>query len=188
MNKKNKLQFHLRVRQKKHFIKPNIQYCFKQQGSVLLWSVVILLILTLVGLSAVKTAVIGTQITGNSLFSMLVFQGAESALGKSANIHYVKMAVDNIPNRVIDVPSVDLPAENASKGQLKSGVNVAWKGYQKCPLTSIAISTTVAPKAGGVACQYYDIQAKTRLNGTGARASHVLGVVKYGPAQHATLN
>ncbi len=188
MNKKNKLRRYLRLGQKKYFIKPNMQYCFKQQGSVLIWSTVILLILTLVGLSAVKTAVIGTQITGNSLFSMLVFQGAESALGKTANIHYVKMAVDNIPNRAIDVPAVDLPAENASKGQLESGVNVAWKGYQKCPLTSIAISTTVAPKAGGVACQYYDVQASTTLNGTGARASHMLGVVKYGPVQHATLN
>ncbi|MCK5813137.1 MAG: hypothetical protein KAH03_02720 [Cocleimonas sp.] len=159
-----------------------------QQGSILLWSMVILLVLTLVGLSAVKTAGIGTQVTGNSLFSMLVFQGAESALGKTANIHYVKMAVDNIPTREIDVPAGDLPDEDASKGALTSEVNVAWRGYQKCPLTSIALSTTVAAQSGGVACQYYDIGAKTGLKGTGARATHMLGVVKYAPAQHATLN
>jgi Tfp pilus assembly protein PilX len=169
-------------------IKTRSNFYAKQQGAILIWAMVILLVLTLVGLSAVKTAGIGTQITGNSLFSMLVFQGAESALGKTANIHYIKMAVDNIPTRAIDVPVLDLPDENASNGTLKSAVNVAWRGYQKCPLTSIAISTTVAPKAGGVACQYYDIGAKTGLNGTGARTSHVLGVVKYAPAQHATLN
>ena len=171
-----------------HSIKSNANLYVKQQGAILIWASVILLVLTLVGLSAVKTAGIGTQITGNSLFSMLVFQGAESSLGKTANIHYVKMAVDNIPTRAIDVPALDLPDENASNGTLKSAVNVAWRGYQKCPLTSIALSTTVAPKAGGVACQYYDIGARTRLDGTGARASHVLGVVKYSPAQHATLN
>jgi len=186
MNKKNKPNSNLI--QQKYCLKLNKKLYFRQQGSVLIWSTVALLVLTLVGLSAVKKAGIGTQITGNSLFSMLVFQGAESALGKTANIHYVKMAVDNIPNRAIDVPDADLPVEDASTGKLKSGVNVAWRGYQKCPLTSIAISTTVAPKAGGVACQYYDIQARTTLNGTGARTAHMLGVVKYAPAQHATLN
>ncbi len=177
MNKKNKYQAHRKKLQ-----------TIKQQGAILAWALVILLVLTLVGLSAVRTAGIGTQITGNSLFSMLVFQGAESALGKTSNIHYVKMAVDNVPSRAIDVPAVDLPDENASKGKLKSKVNIAWRGYQNCPLTSMAMSTTVAPKAGGVACHYYDIQSKTSLNGTGARTEHVLGVVKYAPAQHAVLN
>jgi hypothetical protein len=162
-------------------------YRSKQQGAVLIWSIVILLVLTMVGLSAVKTAGIGTQITGNSLFSMLVFQGAESALGKTANIHYTTEAVNNIPSRAIDVPSADLPVESVSKGTLKSEVNVAWRGYQKCPLTTFAMSTTVSPKAGGVACQYYDIDAKANLSGTGAKANHTLGVVRYAPAQHAII-
>lgn len=160
----------------------------KQQGAILIWSIVILLILTVVGLSAVKTAGIGTKITGNSLFSMLVFQSVESALGKTANIHYTTQAVNNIPSREIDVLRADLPVEKASKGTLKSDVNIAWKGYQKCPLTTFAMSTTVSPKAGGVACQYYDIDARANLSGTGARARHMLGVVRYGPAQHATIS
>ncbi|HFC92587.1 MAG TPA: hypothetical protein ENJ51_07215 [Leucothrix mucor] len=160
----------------------------KQQGAILIWAIIILLILTIVGLSAVKTAGIGTRITGNSLFTMLVFQGAESALGKTANIHYTTEAVNNTPSREIEVPSADLPAETASKSTLKSGVSVAWQGYRKCPLTSIGMSTTVSPKAGGVACQYYDVNANTSLSGTGARARHTLGVVRYAPAKHVTTS
>lgn len=158
----------------------------KQKGAILIWSMVILLILTIVGISAVKTAGIGTKITGNSLFTMLVFQGAESALAKTANIHYTTEADNNIPSRTIDVPSVDLPVEIASKGGLKSEVNIAWQGYRKCPITSVATSTTVSEKAGGVACQGFDIVVRTTLSGTGARANHTLGVVRYGPALHTT--
>ncbi len=158
----------------------------KQQGAILIWAIIILLILTIVGLSAVKTAGIGTRITGNSLFTMLVFQGAESALAKTANIHYTTEADNNVPSRIIDVPSADLPIEAASKGGLKSGVNIAWQGYRKCPITSIATSTTVSEKAGGVACQGFDIVVRTTLSGTGARANHTLGVVRYGPALHTT--
>jgi Tfp pilus assembly protein PilX len=160
----------------------------KQQGAVLIWSIIIFLILTLVGISAVKTAGIGTQITGNSLFSMLVFQGSESALGKTANIHYTTMAVNNMPTRKIEIPAIDLPNEIAAKGKLVSNVNVAWQGYQTCPITSIAMSTTVAPKAGGVACQLYSIEANVTLSGTGARANHTLGVVRYAPPQHMTTS
>jgi Tfp pilus assembly protein PilX len=160
----------------------------KQQGAVLIWSIIIFLILTLVGISSIKTAGIGTQITGNSLFSMLVFQGSESALGKTANLHYTTLAGNNMPTRKIDVPAIDLPDEIAAKGKLESNVNVAWKGYQTCPITSIAMSTTVAPKAGGVACQLYTIEAKATLSGTGARANHTLGVIRYAPPQHVTTS
>jgi Tfp pilus assembly protein PilX len=160
----------------------------KQQGAVLIWSIVILLILTIVGLSAIKTAGIGTKITGNSLFSMFVFQGAESALGKTANIYYTTQAVNNLPSREIAVPSGDLPAEMAAQGKLNSSVNVKWTGYQRCPITSFAVSNSVASKAGGIACQHSDINAKTNLSGTGARANHMLGVARYGPAQHVTIS
>jgi len=151
----------------------------KQQGAVLIWSVVILMILTMVGISAVKMSGISTQITGNSIFSMLVFQGAESSLGKTAKIHYIKMAIEKLPSKAIDVSASDLPDENASKGKLKSQVNVAWKGYQDCPINSSAYSSIQK-------CHYFDIEARTTLSGTGAKTRHVLGVAKPGPETGVT--
>jgi Tfp pilus assembly protein PilX len=182
----NKKQAKLAYKQQEKYNQVTQLYGVRQQGSVLIWSIIILLILTMIGLSAVKTAGIGSQITGNSLFSMLVFQGAESALAKTANIHYTTMAENNVPTRIIDVPSIDLPDEKASNGSLRSTVNVAWGGYRKCPITSFAVSTSVATKSGGVACQHFDIAVKTALRGTGARTNHTLGVVRYGPALHVT--
>lgn len=151
----------------------------KQQGAVLIWSVVILMILTMVGISAVKMSGIGTQITGNSIFSMLVFQGAESSLGKTTKIYYIKEAIEKKPIKKIDVPALDLPDENASKGKLKSQVSVAWKSYQGCPISSSAYSSIQK-------CHYFDVEARTVLSGTGARANHILGVAKPGPATGVT--
>lgn len=172
----------------KSVVTPRISMPKKQAGAILIWSIFIVLILSIVGIGAVKMSGIGTQITGNSLFSTLVFQGAESALGKTTKIHYIKLAAEKVPERKIDVPAADLPDENAGNGKLKSNVNVAWRGYQDCPVTSVAISTTVSPGSGGIACQYYDIRANTTLSGTGAKTTHTLGVVKYSPALHATLS
>ena len=151
----------------------------KQQGAALIWSVVILMILTMVGISAVKMSGISTQLTGNSIFSMLVFQGAESSLGKTTKIYYIKKAIEETPVKQIDVPASDLPDESASKGVLKSKVNVAWKNYQGCPINSSAYSSVQK-------CHYFDVEAQTVLSGTGARANHTLGVAKPGPATGVT--
>jgi len=151
----------------------------KQQGAVLIWSIVILMILTIVGLSAVKVSGVSTQITGNSLFSMLVFQGAESSLGKTAKIHYIKMAIEKLPTKAITVPSGDLPSESAVKGKLESTVIVSWRRYQGCPINSSASSSTQK-------CHYFDIEAQTALSGTGARTNHILGVAKPGPSTGVT--
>ena len=148
----------------------------KQQGAILIWSVVIVIILTMVGISAVKMSTISTKMTGNSLFSMLVFQGAESALGKTAKIHYMKLAIEKLPGKNVDVALSD---ENVSNGKLKSSVNVAWSGYQECPINSFAYSSKQK-------CHYFNINAVTSLGGTGARTTHTLGVAKPGPSTGVT--
>lgn len=159
----------------------------RQQGAVLLWAIAILLVMTIVGVSAVKMSITGTQITGNSMFSMLVFQGAESSLAKTAKDYYLDTAVSTLPLREMDVDAADLPKEMATNGSLKSEVHIAWQGYDGCPITSMAISTSVSPKAGGVACQRFNLIAQTVLQGTGARTTHSLGVARLGPPLHVTL-
>ena len=44
----------------------------KQQGVVLIWALAILLVLTILGVSSVNKANIGTKIAGNSMASMMV--------------------------------------------------------------------------------------------------------------------
>ena len=57
----------------------------KQVGATLLMAIIFLLLITIVGVSSVSSTLIKTQVAGNSIFSMLVYQGAESTLAKSVS-------------------------------------------------------------------------------------------------------
>lgn len=167
----------------------NITSYKKQQGVVLLWALGILLVLTLLSISSVKVSTINTQISGNSMASMMVFQGVESTLSKTANTNYIHQAAINTPGRNKAVPDADLPNESVSGGSLSSKASVAYIGYSPCPaVNGIAMSTNASPSAGGVTCQIYQVDAESRLSGTGAKANHLLGIAKIVPPTNATIS
>ena len=56
------------------------QTLHRQQGSVLLWGLVILITLTVVGVASARIGITDTRIASNQMFSMMTYQGAESAL------------------------------------------------------------------------------------------------------------
>ena len=76
----------------------------KQQGVVLIVALIMLLVITILGVSAVSRASIGTQVAGNSMYTMMVYQGAESAIARSmtggAEIN-IKKAASSSSNRII---------------------------------------------------------------------------------------
>jgi len=154
----------------------------RQNGVVLIWALAILLVLTVLSVSSVKLANINTQVAGNSISSMMVFQGVESTLSKTANINYVNEAAKNLPARSKDVPAADLPNEKVSGGELTSSAAVSFVGYSSCPpLDGIAMSTSASAAAGSVTCQLYEFKAQSRLRGTGAKAEHTLGTSPFVP-------
>ena len=55
----------------------------KQSGVALVMALIMLLLVTMLGVTAVKNSVFDTQIAGNSIYTSLAFQAAESAIGKS---------------------------------------------------------------------------------------------------------
>ena len=55
----------------------------RQQGMALVIAMIMLLLITILGVSAVRMSTLNTQVAGNSIFAGLVFQGAESALSRS---------------------------------------------------------------------------------------------------------
>ena len=159
----------------------------KQQGVVLLWALGILLVLTIISVSSVRVSNLNTVVSGNSLASMMVFQGAESTLSKVGNMNYVKEAAENTPDRSMAVPALDLPNEAVSGGNLSSKATVSFIDYSPCPAaSSVAMSTNASAAAGGVTCQVYRVDAASRLGGTGAKKDHVLGVSFYVPPLNAS--
>lgn len=161
----------------------------KQRGVVLLWALAILLVLTVLSVSSVKLANINTQIAGNSIASMMVFQGVESTLSRTANMNYINQAALNTPGRNKEVPAADLPNEAVTGGSLSSSASVGYIGYSACPaVAGVAMSTSASASSGGVTCQIYQIDAQSRLKGTGAKAEHVLGVAVYVPPLNVTVS
>ena len=57
----------------------------KQEGVALVMALIMLLLITVIGVSSVRMARMDTQVSGNSMFSLVAFQGAESALAKTAS-------------------------------------------------------------------------------------------------------
>ncbi len=55
----------------------------KQSGMALVMALIMLLLVTILGVSAVKNSALDTQIAGNSIYTSLAFQAAESAIGRS---------------------------------------------------------------------------------------------------------
>jgi len=143
----------------------------KQQGVVLLWALAILLVLTLLGISSMKKANMGTRIAGNSMASMMVFQGAESALGRLSNVKDIFETAKLGAGNKYTVPQADLPNEPVSGGNIKSKGTIMYLDSGACPSTNIANSSSAK-------CHIYEIEVESRLQGTGARTEHVLGVAK----------
>jgi len=140
----------------------------QQQGAVLIVAIVFLLIITILGLGAIRMSGIDTQIAGNSMVSMLTYQGAESTLAKSGQEKYILRAAKGDIGDVINVPATDLPAENVGVGVINSKATIQPESmHQKCP-DHIAISTKFK-------CSIYRIDANSQMKGSGSKSQHVMG-------------
>ncbi len=152
----------------------------KQQGAVLIVAVVFLLIITIIGLSAIKMSGIDTQISGNSVTSMLTYQGVESALGKTVpdnqTMFNINEADNKFPNAHTVVVADFFQPEEVSGGAMLTStatIQVEDRGID-CPKNAPASSTNYG-------CNVFRIDATTKLTGTGAKSSHTIGLVDHAP-------
>jgi type IV pilus assembly protein PilX len=146
----------------------------KQQGAVLLVSIILLLVITIIGISAVNSSGIKTQVAGNSIYTMLVYQGAESALAKTASdsdlFNLAEALLKSPGSHTVDA-AFYLPPENiAAGGTLISNADISYDGIFGCPAASgMATSTTID-------CQIFKVDAVSRLKLTNARDRHIQGI------------
>ena len=151
-----------------------------QRGSVLLWGMVILLTLTIMVITAARMGITDTRIAGNEMFSMMAYQGAESALERVSTLFHV----DRTASAADTTESWDFvdPVNNNS-GNLNSTGAMSLKGHMMCtPQNGYAMSVEMNPDPGSVSCLLFHVDASANLAGTGARSEHVQGIMKYVPA------
>lgn len=145
----------------------------QQRGAVLLIGIILLLVITIIGVSAVSMSSIKTQVAGNSMFTMLTYQGAESALVKSLSPGSEKSMKEAMKKGIgvsYQLPSnyFTTSSESVSGGAtLSQRSSVTALGSLPCPLTEVAY--------GVGNCYIFETDAQARLVATGARARHIEG-------------
>jgi len=138
-----------------------------QQGMTLIIALVMLVVITGIGVNAVKLSTSEALIAGNDTLKMLAFQGAESAIAVSAtskNLFYIKDAavVGGTPK------TVTVADEEVTNGvKLVSTSNVSYLKTGNCPaISGVANSASFD-------CHYFEVNANSTV--MGARARHIEG-------------
>ena len=160
-----------------------------ERGSVLLWGLVILLVLTVIGVAATRMAATDTRIAGNQMMYMLTFQGADSMLRRSFSLYQVLQTASNgaspstYKKLAVKVRTLDNYNDTTSKVSARG--QMAMSESESCPpLKGIAMSTEMSADAGGVSCRIFTTEAQASLSGTGAKSEHSEGVLKPVPTVH----
>ena len=154
---------------------------YKQQGVALVMALIMLLVVTVLGVSSVRMSNLDTQISGNSIYSSMVFQGAESALGKvisDTDWTNISLAANN-RGVVKNVPaSYFSPAETVTAGAtLDSTATITFDGVTDIPaFNGIANSSEFS-------YQVFRISAQSSLATTSATDIHTEGRAAQIPKQ-----
>ena len=157
----------------------------KQKGAVMIVAIVFLLVITILGVSAVNSSMVKTQIAGNSIYTMLVYNGAESAISKSVSDTDLRNLRDTIdPTSAVPflVDSTELPDEAiASGGTLSSSAAITYIGKNEtCPETrGLAASSGIGD--AGFDCYFFQVDATSRIISTNAKDEHIKGVAIFAP-------
>lgn len=166
--------------------RPHKPLRLRQQGVVIVWAMVILLVLLVLAVASIQMTGLDTKIAGNEMHRMLVFQSAESGLERTSNLYYLDQASNQV-NRHLRVEGLH-DNVNLGAGSINSVANVdvvlpAGKERIDCPvLSGLAMSVEATAETNQVACQLYRVDADSGLDNSGARASHQLGLVKIVPS------
>lgn len=145
----------------------------KQQGMALVMALIMLLVITILGVSAARMSSNDTQISGNSIYSVLVFQGAESALGRSASSKdwsVIKLAAEDLTSAAVAVPDTYFDAEKVmGNGTLESSGTVQFEGILNGPvINGVANSSDFD-------YQVFRVTGESKLVATAARDRHTEG-------------
>lgn len=147
----------------------------RQRGAVLAVGLLMLLILTIIGVSAMKSTVLDEKIAANSQFKMMAFQAAESALKQFANINEVVTFLSSPDKANYEVGKPSYPV---GKNGLTANVTVTLADAGFLPYTGASLGEG----GSGLRMQVFEFTATATLGNTNAVAVHRLQVGRLVPA------
>ena len=141
----------------------------KQSGITLITSLVMLLVMTVLGITAIKLSTIDLIVAKNYQQQLAVYQAAESALRKDVKFyHLFEWMLDNTKH----------PGESTDDGVVSETLVVdldrdyICKGRQN-------LATSIGPDSPS--CKLFMFTIDSYLEGTGAKARHYQGAGKQVP-------
>ncbi len=146
-----------------------------QRGMVLVMALILLLVVTILGVAAVRMSVLNTQTAGNNTYSAFVFQGAESALDRSSSdLFNIRAAALNREGSVAVPASYFNPSEKVTNGAtLDLSGSVSYQGTTDTLRPSSASSNINDAR---FEYQVFRVNGVSRLTSTSARATHTEGL------------
>lgn len=108
----------------------------RQSGSVLIISLIVMLVLTILGVSGMKSAVLEEKMAGNMRDSQLAFQAAEATL---------REAEQYIENNIVSIANFDTNGSDGlyDKSQTKLWNNINWTSGDSLEFANFTSSTAV---------------------------------------------
>ena len=149
----------------------------KQKGIALVMALIMLLVITILGVTAARLSGLDTQVAGNSMYSSLVFQGAESALTRASSDYFTIEKSVKDRNGIVDVPvSYFNPIETVTAGvELDSSATMQYQGsIETPPLNGTANDSEFE-------YQVVQVNGISSLAATAARDIHMEGIAVQKP-------
>ncbi len=148
-----------------------MMHCGQESGVVMVVTLLLLLVLSIMGLSAVSNATMEERMSGNFLHQALAHQAAESAIST------IVLAAD--PSR--NAYSTEKDPLARSERADSAGVTVEHLHGTAHELGLQVNSLSVVTYHSGLGCHRYEVTTEARLSGSGTRVSHLQGLVRIGP-------
>ncbi len=161
----------------------------RQQGVVLIISLLILLVMTMLGISAISNTSMEERMSNNFQQSMIAFQASESTIqsvfvagdpggtGAAINPFYVsandplKTALTSGINTTTTTVTKNMDPQSKLKATLSTTATVSYTGAaQLCP-----------GYGAGVNCLKFEVNTRTTIGGAGTGPNHVQGLERPAP-------
>jgi len=146
----------------------------KQQGATLITALMMLLVLTILGISAVKMTTLNILVAGNEQQKMMLFQTAETDL---VNMTTPVKLYTPLVDKLFDQDTGEYLVPNPTNPLSAETITDTGKIYSCEGISGLAVS--LGPDMPP--CQMYDFQIRARAANRGARDTHHRGAGKEVP-------
>lgn len=148
----------------------------RQQGATLITSLILLLVMTIVGVSSIKVSSIDTMIASNDMQQMMLHNVTENKITALSNTNGLYKAYDASSNFVENIRG------HANKFKLTDSTDGASEIITNTKRRVSCYRFGKATSIGAVDCRVFDFQVKMRKDNSSAKDQRHRGVGKAVPA------